>query len=86
MKEISGQLNTNETVQIVLPVGSCGTFAGIVLGARMFLPNSRIVGISVSRTSAAITERSLEIINECSKLLNVNLDFQANDIESYRPV
>ncbi len=83
VKEISAQLNTDKKVQIVLPVGSCGTLAGIILGARMFMPNSRIVGISVSRTSAAITKRTLEIISECRTLLNMPLDIQERDIETY---
>jgi D-cysteine desulfhydrase family pyridoxal phosphate-dependent enzyme len=83
VKEIADQLNTKEKIQILLPVGSCGTFAGIVLGARMFMPNSRIVGISVSRTSAAIRKRSLEIISECCALLNGAFDVQEHDLECY---
>jgi D-cysteine desulfhydrase len=83
IKELAGQLNTREIIQIVLPVGSCGTFAGIVLGARLFMPNSRIVGISISRTSEAITKRSLEIIHECCDLLKIDFDFNKDDIEVY---
>jgi D-cysteine desulfhydrase len=83
IKELAGQLNTKEKVQIVLPVGSCGTFAGIVLGARLFIPNSRIVGISISRTSEAITKRSLEIIYECCDLLKIDFYFNKDDIEVY---
>ena len=55
MRELAGQVMPHERLQIVLPVGSCGSFAGILLGARLFLPNARIIGISVSRSSGAIT-------------------------------
>jgi D-cysteine desulfhydrase len=83
VKEISDQLHTDKKVQIVLPVGSCGTLAGVILGARMFMPNSRVVGISVSRTCDAITKRTLEIIRECCTLLNTPFDVQETDIETY---
>jgi D-cysteine desulfhydrase len=83
IKEIAAQLPTDEKIQIVLPVGSCGTFAGLLLGARMLLPNSRIIGISISRSAAEIRKRSIEIVNECSALLNFPVDLQANDIECY---
>jgi 1-aminocyclopropane-1-carboxylate deaminase/D-cysteine desulfhydrase-like pyridoxal-dependent ACC family enzyme len=83
MREIAGQINPHEKLQIVLPVGSCGSFAGILLGARLFLPNARIVGISVSRTSAAIASRSREIIAECCALLNITSSDDDIAIESY---
>ncbi|MFH1198039.1 MAG: D-cysteine desulfhydrase family protein [bacterium] len=83
MKELAAQLKTDDKVQIVLPVGSCGTFAGIVLGAKLIMPNSRVIGISVSRTSTAIKKRSLEIIAECCELIKINFDFSESDIESY---
>jgi D-cysteine desulfhydrase family pyridoxal phosphate-dependent enzyme len=83
MKEIADQLQTSEKVQIVLPVGSCGTLAGIILGARMFMPNSRIVGISVARTTDAIKKRTLEILAESCSLLKRNCDFHEKDIEPY---
>ncbi len=83
VKEIADQLHTSEKVQIVLPVGSCGTIAGIIIGARMCMPNSRIVGISVARTVDAIKKRSLEILSESCSLLEKNYDFHENDIEPY---
>ena len=50
VRELASQLGDGP-VQIVTAVGSCGTFAGLNLGARLFLPAARIVGISVSRTA-----------------------------------
>jgi D-cysteine desulfhydrase len=83
MREIAGQMIRQENLQIVLPVGSCGTFAGILLGAKLFLPRARIIGISVSRTSDAITKRTLEIIAECCALLNIPFPMNELRIESY---
>ena len=67
MQELSTQL-PNDNIQIILGVGSCGTFAGTILGAKIFLPKARVLGISVSRTSDAIKMRTSELIKECSEL------------------
>jgi len=83
MRELAGQVMPHERLQIVLPVGSCGSFAGILLGAKLFLPNARIIGISVSRSSAAITKRTLEIINESCGLLNIPSALDDIAVESY---
>jgi D-cysteine desulfhydrase len=83
INELASQLNTTDEFQIVLPVGSCGTFAGIVLGAKLLMPKSRVVGISISRTRDAIKKRSLEIIRECCKLLKINFDLCEQDIVAY---
>lgn len=69
MQELSNQLD-NDNVQIILGIGSCGTYAGIILGAQLFLPNARIIGISVSRTKEAIIKRTKELIDESSAILN----------------
>lgn len=73
MEELSIQVE-NDNVQIIVGVGSCGTFAGTILGSKIFLPNSRVIGISVSRTSEAIKERTKELINECAALINCKID------------
>jgi len=52
MMEIVSQIGDGP-VQIVTAVGSCGTFAGLNLGARCFLPRARVIGISVSRKAPA---------------------------------
>ncbi len=79
MRELAEQLG-DEPVQIVLPVGSCGTLAGCVLGARLFLPQSKVIGISVSRKSAPLRARAAEIANGCAELLGVDERFSPGDI------
>lgn len=75
MEELSAQLENNN-VQIIVGVGSCGTFAGTILGSKIFLPDARVIGISVSRTSEAIKKRTSELIRESAELINYRLDEQ----------
>lgn len=82
MRELAEQLGP-DPVQIILAVGSCGTLAGTLLGARLFLPGARVIGISVSRTSPRIAERTVEIANASARLLNANVRFEQGDVESY---
>ena len=81
MEELSLQLE-NDNVQIIVGVGSCGTFAGTILGTKIFLPKARVIGISVSRTSEAIMERTAELIQESVELINFKIDDQIS-IECY---
>ena len=82
MQEISTQFKEGE-VQIILGVGSCGTFAGTILGSEIFLPSSRVIGVSVSRTSAAIEKRTKEIILESAQLINYDINTDLLSVESY---
>jgi 1-aminocyclopropane-1-carboxylate deaminase/D-cysteine desulfhydrase-like pyridoxal-dependent ACC family enzyme len=82
MHELASQL-PDPKVQIVVGVGSCGTLAGIIVGAREFLPGARIIGISVSRTRDAIVQRTNELIRECRTLMNLSGDTASTTIECY---
>jgi D-cysteine desulfhydrase family pyridoxal phosphate-dependent enzyme len=82
MRELAGQLGPGPA-QIVLAVGSCGTFAGAILGAQLFMPHARVVGISVSRSSREIAKRTVEIMAESARLLRSDLGLTQEDIESY---
>jgi D-cysteine desulfhydrase len=82
MQEISGQLD-DKKVQIIMAVGSCGTFAGSILGAKLFLPEARIIGISVSRTKEAIVQRTKEILFESAEILKQKIYLDEIQIECY---
>ena len=82
MQELSEQFG-NERVQIILGVGSCGTFAGTILGTKIFMPNSRVIGVSVSRSTEAIKQRTKEIIIESAKLIDYNINFNDLLVECY---
>lgn len=81
MEELATQIE-NDNVQIIVGVGSCGTFAGTILGSKIFLPNSRVIGISVSRPSNAIKERTKQLINECAALIDYKIGDEIS-IECY---
>jgi D-cysteine desulfhydrase len=82
IKELEAQLNEKK-VQLVLAVGSCGTFAGSILGSKMFLPEARIIGISVSRDSGEIIRRTKEIIGESAGILQEKIYPDKTEIECY---
>lgn len=82
MQELAAQL-PNGDVQIILGVGSCGTFAGTILGAKIFMPKARIIGISVSRTVDTIKKRTAEIISESAGLIDCKINVDDLLIECY---
>ena len=70
MRELAAQVGPGP-FQVVTAVGSCGTFAGLNLGARLFAPGARVVGISVSRTARQIVDRTAELVAESAALLGI---------------
>lgn len=71
MKEIYEQLHRKD-LQIILPVGSCGTFAGSLLGTKIFMPGAKVFGISISRKKENIIERTLSLTKGCGELLGID--------------
>jgi D-cysteine desulfhydrase len=82
MRELASQLGTGP-VQLVTAVGSCGTFAGLCLGARLFLPAARVFGISVSREAARVVERTAELVAESARILGIEPPLSAGDLECH---
>lgn len=70
MRELATQAGPGP-FQVVTAVGSCGTFAGLNLGARLFASGSRVVGISVSRTARQIDDRTTELVAESAAILGM---------------
>ncbi len=82
MRELSDQFG-QDPVQIVLAVGSCGTLAGTLLGAHLFMPRARVIGISISRTSEQIAVQTAALVREGADLLNL-MDFPTQHrVETY---
>lgn len=66
---------------IIAAVGSCGTLAGLVVGAGIFLPDTRIVGMSVSfprdravSTVADLVEQTRDFIGAVHDMAEVDWD------------
>ncbi len=75
MQEIAGQLKVlgAENADIVFGVGSSGTLAGMILGRELFLPESRLVGISVSRDSFQCMQRARKIARQAAELIDADV-------------
>jgi D-cysteine desulfhydrase len=82
MQELSEQFGDDET-QIILAVGSCGTFAGTILGTKIFMPNAKVIGVSVSRSVEAIRQRAKELIKESAELINYKIDVNELSVECF---
>lgn len=65
---------------VVVPVGSGGTLAGLLVGARRHWPGTRMVGISVSRDRAWFQERVAGMADACAALLGWDMRFAPGDI------
>ncbi len=63
---------------IVSAVGSGGTYAGLTLGAKLFLPGARSVGVGVCDDPFA--EISLGLMQETARLLDCGVQPEAGDI------
>ena len=84
-RELAAQLGPAAAgpLQVVTAVGSCGTLAGLLLGARHFLPNARVIGISVSRSPDAIARRTVEIAAESARLLGLDCPLPESVVECH---
>ena len=84
MKELLEQLASNSSLPypdwIVFPSSSGGTQAGLILGAKLFEYQGRVLGISVDETAPVLQERVLNIANRCAEYIDVNVEFSWNDI------
>jgi D-cysteine desulfhydrase len=59
--------------RVVVATGSCGTQAGLVLGARWLQAPYRVVGVTVSRPVSECVERVRELCLGCAELLGLAL-------------
>jgi D-cysteine desulfhydrase len=84
MRELSTQLEGDDRkAQIFFAVGSGGTIAGCVLGAKLFLPEAKIIGISVSRSSKALRQGSLDIASSAASLIEADITLSEDDFKIY---
>jgi|LSQX01.2.fsa_nt_gb D-cysteine desulfhydrase len=81
MRELASQLEDDDKdAYIFLTVGSAGTLTGTTIGAKLFLPEAQVVGISVSRTAANIREIVGRVAPETTKLLGIDCPIDPNSI------
>lgn len=81
IRELASQLSDEDKApQIFVSVGSAGTMAGCALGVRMFLPDAKLMGVSVTATVANSKKHACEVINEAAKLIGVDEKFSMDDL------
>jgi D-cysteine desulfhydrase len=84
VRELADQLKQHgyENADIVVALGTGGTLAGIILGTYLFMPNSKVIGISVVMPKHAIRPKVERLAVSAAKLINVGHepDFSRMDI------
>jgi 1-aminocyclopropane-1-carboxylate deaminase/D-cysteine desulfhydrase-like pyridoxal-dependent ACC family enzyme len=63
----------------VVAVGSAGTSAGLLLGHKLFAPNVRLQGISVSRSLERIGTLIADMANEIAELIGTEIRVSGDD-------
>jgi D-cysteine desulfhydrase len=82
MRELAEQLKEygeDNSPYIFVAVGSAGTISGCALGIRLFMPEAKLIGISVSRKSKPLREISADLANGAAKLIEVSETFVPED-------
>lgn len=71
MEEVYNQqkmTNLPKIDRVVVTVGSCGTYTGVLLGTKLYFPEARVLGINVSGLEG-YENRLYELIEETQKLM-----------------
>lgn len=81
-RELVAQLAARGLVAdtLVVPVGSGGTLAGLVLGAKVVGATYAVLGVSVSRPAAYLRERVAALANDAAALLDLSVRVAPEDI------
>jgi D-cysteine desulfhydrase family pyridoxal phosphate-dependent enzyme len=68
---------------MVVATGSTGTLAGMALGVRIFLPEARVIGISVSSPAERCRSKAARIASEAAELIRVPERFAPDEFVVY---
>ncbi len=63
--------------------GSCGTMAGLIVGARYFQAPFRVIGVSTKLKKEELAGKIASLANETAQLLDMNLTFTPDEITIY---
>lgn len=85
LKEISGQgRERNLNIRhIFIASGSGGTQAGLEVGSKMYLPECKIHGISVSKSAPEMKSLVSDLANKLTKFIDKDFRFTEDDICIY---
>ncbi|WP_158212455.1 D-cysteine desulfhydrase family protein [Natranaerobius trueperi] len=81
-KELGEQLEYKDikNTAVILPVGSGGTMAGLLIAKWIWNLNFKVIGISVTRNSTVMSETVEAIINETLDFLDIKEDFREQNL------
>ena len=65
---------------IVVPVGSGGTFAGVLLGAWMHIPSLRVFGVNVCATAKDFEDKAFEDCMLANERFELGLEIKRDDV------
>ncbi len=69
-----------DDASLIVPVGSCGTMAGLLLGRRVLDLRLRVIGMSVSRPAQYVRDRVAALVSETAALLALDLAVPADEV------
>ncbi|MFB6346474.1 MAG: D-cysteine desulfhydrase family protein [bacterium] len=69
--------------RLILPSGSCGTQAGLMVGAKWLQSSFRIEGILVSRPRAESIDRLVDLSRKTIETLGMDLSITEDDANTY---
>jgi 1-aminocyclopropane-1-carboxylate deaminase/D-cysteine desulfhydrase-like pyridoxal-dependent ACC family enzyme len=78
MQEFVGQKTAADW--IVFASSSGGTQAGMLLGARLFSYNGRLLGISIDEPQAVLAERVAKLASEASERMGKRIEFAPSEV------
>lgn len=85
MRELAIQLEKMRQLitHIVFASSSCGTQAGMAVGARLFLPKVKVVGIRIDKdeTELPFEEQMVVLANDTAKHVGAQMTFVKSDFE-----
>ncbi len=83
MREFAEQMKWQnlKVTHIVFASSSCGTQSGMTLGARLFCPDVKIVGIRIDKEELDISfeDQLVQLANDTAKRINVKESFDTSD-------
>ncbi len=77
IRELSNQLSDEDKNPLIfVAVGSAGTIAGCSLGAKLFLPQAQVIGISVTGKAWGLQDRAARVASGAAKMLGEDYKFE----------